>query len=103
MSLVEFLVDYGISKIIEEYEQHEKYSPEISKLAIEHLQRSKLICRDIARSIEYSQRQYDFNIAKQEYLFSWKDVENHSQRVYDFIREMIGKTKIYILHWNSSI
>jgi hypothetical protein len=95
LSLAEFLVEYGLNKIIDEYEQYEKYTPAVRSLATDHLQRTKLICHDIARSIEYSQRQYEFRKSKQEYLFSWKDVENHSQRVYDFIREMIGKTEVY--------
>lgn len=93
--LAEFLVEYGLNILINEYEKYEKYSPAISSLTIEHLQRTKLICRDIARSIEYSQRQYEFNKYKQDYLFSWNDIEKHSQRVYDFIREMIGKTQVY--------
>lgn len=61
--------------MIKEYEKMTSYSPEIAKLTLEHLSRTKTICYDIPLFAETLHLESEGKENKLKFLFRWNRIE----------------------------
>lgn len=85
---------FGLDMLLKEFQSLEKHNPSLSQLTIDHLERTKAICQDIAQSAEFVTRKNELNEKKYEYLFSFRDLHRRPSRIKDYLLKLIDKTNV---------
>lgn len=88
--LAALLVEEGIKVCIKKYELLLSETPALTGPTIEHLNKAKDICKDIAYKVDSNQR--EFVEEKLTYLFNWNRIPgNDSKKLIEFIKDEFGE------------
>jgi hypothetical protein len=94
LRIAEYLVTFGLDMLLKEFQSLEKHNPSLSQLTIDHLERTKAICQDIAQSAEFVTRKNELKEKKYDYLFSFRDFYQRPSRIKDYLLKLIEKTNV---------
>jgi hypothetical protein len=89
--LAALLIEEGIKVCIKKYELLLSETPALTGPTIDHLNKAKDICKDIAYKVDLNQRKFVTEKEKLTYLFSWNRIPgNDENKLIEFIKDEFG-------------